>query len=184
MEASEKVELLIETKAWSDLTVDEKAMVIDVLGSQDQYNALRDVHFALLGAGKVSIRPDAGVLRNLQDRFRERNAPIRSFSVFYYRLPAFVVMVLVAIAAFAGWIGARFTTEPVRITDVLTKHDTVFVASRPDTVVLTEVKYRTVIREIPVNVSISQAASREPEVNGMNMKETEALQTLLVSGSE
>jgi hypothetical protein len=183
MEASEKVEQLIGTKAWNDLTVDEKAMVIDVLGSRDQYNTLRDVHFALLASEKVSIKPNANILNNLHGRFREKNSPARSSSVFSYRMPAFAALVLVVIAAFAGWIGAKYTVDPVTMTDVVTKHDTVFVASRPDTVLLTAVRYKTIIKEVPVNVSLSQNTT-QAESSGMNMKETEALQTLLVSGSE
>lgn len=183
MEPSEKVEQLIETKAWSELTVDEKAMVTDVLGSQDQYNALRDVHFALLGSEKVSIKPNANTLNNLHERFREKNSQGRSFALFSYRMPAIAAVAFIAIAAFVGWLGARYTVKPVTITDVVTKHDTIFVAARPDTVFLTRVRYKTIVKEVPVSVSISQNTI-PAESSGMNMKETEALQTLLVSGSE
>jgi hypothetical protein len=184
METSEKIDQLIETKSWTDLSVDEKAFVIDILGSQEQYHALREVHFSLLNSERDDgMTLDGKMLNNLRKKFRAKHSSV-SFNMFQVRVPAYLTAILIFFAAGVAWYMGAKSVKPFLTTQVIHDVDTLFVASKPDTIYRDKIIYKTVqIKSTPAVAVVSEVQPRSVEV-GVNMKETEALQNLLVSGSE
>jgi hypothetical protein len=185
METQEKIDQLIETKSWSDLSVDEKTFVVDVLGSEEQYHAMRDVHFALTNsAADGPGATDARILKNLKKKFRAKHSETTSFYAMRFGMPAYAAVLLLIVVGAGAWYAGLNSSAPVATSKIVYQTDTVLVASTPDTVYRDRVIYKTVhVATQPTLVAASTEKREEAEV-GISMRETEPLQNLLVSGSE
>ena len=183
METSERIDQLIATKNWNELTVDERAFVVDVLGSEEQYRAMRDVHFALLGTPKITTRPSIKTIRNLKTEFKRRRAVAWSPMAFITaEIPAYMGVAIAFGVAMMTWHLGRRSVDPQIKTATVYQVDTVFVASKPDTVFISKIV--TVVKQMPVPADIARSEPAREKPASVNMKETEALENLLVSGSE
>jgi hypothetical protein len=184
MEISEKIDQLVQTKKWSELTPDEKTFVVDVLGSEDQYHALRDVEFALPDARARHLAADPAILKRLKHRYLARHAQYGFSNAFQLRVPAYgAAIAVLLIGCFSWYIGMKSST-PAVTTKVVHHIDTLMLASKPDTVYVDRIVYKTVqVKSAPEVATVSKKNTGPGEL-GVNMKESEALQHLLVSGSE
>ena len=65
-ENSWRIEALLESKAFGELTAEEKEFVLKELGSEEQYHVLRKIGAALV-AEKADLSPDPRVLTKLHN---------------------------------------------------------------------------------------------------------------------
>jgi hypothetical protein len=99
-----------------------------------------------------------------------------------WSVPAWAAILALVVAGGAGWYAGTSTgPQEVYVDRIVAKTDTVLVASRPDTVVIERVVYRNIPTLLPVTVG-QPAPTRTPASKGVNMKEKEELDKLLVSG--
>jgi hypothetical protein len=187
METEDRLERLIQSKAWSDLLEGEKEFVLQELGSEASYHAFRKTHLAMATFGKAKLLPDPRVLASLQSKMKQHHEQVSFFNrVFLFKVPAYAVVVLIGFISFFAWLGRSHPQSMVTESPVIQK-DTVYIASAPDTVYLTKVIYRNVYREqkaaVISVVENSDSGNMKSSV-GVSMKEKEELYNLLVSGSE
>jgi hypothetical protein len=184
MEASEKIDQLVQAKKWSELTTEEKTFVVDVLGSEEQFQGLREVHFALTAAKTGNIRPDDVVLKRLKSEFRAKHARTEFSNAFQVRVPAYAAVIVIFLIGSLAWYAGFKSSRPIVTTQVIRQVDTLLLASKPDTVYVDKIIYKAMhVKNTSAVAAVSEVKSQSPEI-GVNMKETEALQNLLVSGSE
>jgi hypothetical protein len=183
MKPQEQIEELLLSKSFDALTPDEKVLVLRELGSVSEYEAMRKI--ALSSGRSENLTPDPRILKTLQHTMREKQP--QSMPLFTFRVPAYATAIMILIAIGTTWLLTRSSTlPPVRVTEI--QHDTVYLASKPDTVYVDRVVYRTarMKKYFPENLTTrSSAPAREPSVEtiGVSMKEQEELERLLVSGS-
>jgi hypothetical protein len=190
MTKEDKLDALINTKAFDQLTNDERMFVLEELGSETQYDAMRKVSLALI-TSKVELSPDPRTLLALQgkmkDRYRQQDHQAWGRTILAWRLPAYAASLLVlAVAVSSWWIGRRNVEKAVRIVETV-RRDTIFVASTPDTVFKDRFIYRTIVKkEIQKDVVYLVRGAEPPSSDGIgvSMKEKQDLELLLVSGSK
>ena len=186
----EKIEKLLEAKTFQQLNDEERTLVLKILGSEEQYHAMRRVTLALI-TSKVDLSPDPQTLRSLEDRMDQA----KKFSwshVFTFRVPAYAAFLLAGVVAAITSL-TLYPREKVstKIVEVI-KRDTVLVtrvAVEIDTVYRDHIIYRRVREAFPTDRNylrvVKKVATDEPEIEtGVSMKDKPELETLLVSGSE
>lgn len=183
MEKESKLEELLINKSYHELTAEEQLFVQEELGSEAQYTAMRKVSLALI-TSKVDLSPDPFIVKSLQGHMRERQTATKR-SLFTWQMPAYATLVLViSVGMFSWWLGSRQQTPTVKIVELI-KHDTVFLTGAADTLFKDRIVYRTVVKrekrkaQIQLATKINEAATPD---RGVNMKEKQDLELLLVSG--
>ncbi len=179
---SERIEELLESKSFSALSEEEKAMVIQELGSEQEYTRLRKISVALVS--KTDLSPDPRTLLRLHQALADTHRMSWLQQIIGYRVPAWSLVPAVAslMILFSVFTNEDETKENVFITVT----DTVFVKSAPDTVFLERaiVRYR---QAKPARVSdysiVRNIGEKNSGSEGVNMKEKEELEPFLVSGS-
>lgn len=181
----DKLDALLKNKSYQELTKEEQTFVQEELGSEAQYNAMRKVSLALI-TSKVDLSPDPFIVKSLQQHMHEQRVVVRE-SFFTWKMPAYATFVLVVVVGvFTWWLGSRQEPSPVANVVEVIKRDTVFLTSAPDTVFKDRVIYRTVFRSENSAAQIQFATKGDDVVahgRGVNMKEKQDLELLLVSGS-
>lgn len=179
--ALDRFEALLKQHAYEALSQQEKEWVKQFVASQEEYESMRkagqslELHFSPTSPTAA----DHAVLASLQKRFHLRNEPQaqRKWSV-----PAWAAMLALFVVGGSSWYAGMATgPREVYVDRIVSKTDTVLVASRPDTVVIERVVYRNVPMLMPVSVR-QPAPARNPVTKGINMKDKEELEKLLVSG--
>ena len=185
-EREEKLEKLLASKTFDALTPDERRLVLEEIGSEEEYLAMQRVSYAL-DEITDKVAPDREIIGSLQRRMG-RN-PSRSIlpALLGAKLPAYAtVLLIILFSSLAWWIGGNRFSEP-RIVERV-KPVTVYV-ERIDTFYRERIIYREVKRAIPPgqkNLEVADATQDEKAVKevGISMKERQELEMLLVSGSE
>jgi hypothetical protein len=186
----DRLERLLESKTWNELTAEEKTFVIEELGSEEQYNAIRKVSLALVSMHKADLSPDPSLEKKLRKKLAEKHAVAPLWqSVFQLRVPALASALLVIVTALTSWyFGKQFATQPERSPQIVHVTDTVYLQTKPDTIVVERVRYRSMQRtndQEKVFTVVNQVKHTETEsVKSINMKEKEELENFLVSGSD
>ncbi len=181
----ERLEQLIQFKSYSELSMEEKEWVGQWVVSIDEYDNLR--------SSEIDIRqyfqnarvadPDSEILAQLTSRLR-RIKSRQNTGLFWQLKPSLgAILMSVLLGGLGWWIGksTKNNHQPQTFNPVIL-HDTIFIASKPDTIYTEKViyKYRPVILTQSANADVSKSA----EKNGISMKEKEELEKLLVSGTE
>ncbi|HYG02475.1 MAG TPA: hypothetical protein VD927_08510 [Chryseosolibacter sp.] len=182
MKISEEIDLLTQTKKWNELTAEERKLVEAEIGGESSYGHLRTVFFAIEEREGIALRPKQETLDSLKKAFRKHHQRDSLIAVvFSMKVPVFASIVLTAILCAAAWYFGRTSMPPVKPTTItLEKTDTVFV-TRPDTITLTRVVYKTVYKDRPVVAAVT--AKKSDYAKGVSMKEKEELDNFLVSGT-
>jgi hypothetical protein len=183
-EKEQKLERLLEEKSFDQLTHDEKEVVLQEFGSEEQYRLARKIGPALVKL-KTGLSPDPWILASLQDQVKIHRRPSLWAGFFQARVPAYVMAgVCLAIVVMMWWLKPVPEPAPVSVRRV---RDTVYVASAPDTVYRRKIVYRyryvTVAAPTPAPAS-ARVAEPVAESAGVTMKDKEELEKLLVSGSD
>ncbi|MBP9924991.1 MAG: hypothetical protein KBF45_03300 [Cyclobacteriaceae bacterium] len=181
----EKLESLLQGKAFEELTAEEKSWVGQWIESEVEYNNLRKSEGAIRKrlADVGPITPNPKLLSRLKAQLSAQQANLK-IHWWQVRSPGWSTLLIAIIFGMTGWwIGsspAKLKVEQAYLPTVV--YDTVYLASKPDTVFVNHVVYRerpiltkTTYQPMPNNVEVS--------AKGINMKEKEELENLLVSGS-
>jgi len=187
MEKYEKLEQLLQQYSYKELSAEDKQVVQQFVHSEEAYESLRhaaqqlDAHF-----GKLELTPGPQVWRRIKKTWEEDSAHVRSNHWVKTPLPANVAVLLLIGVGSLCWIGgSRYTsTNQISVRPAAPQADTVYIATKPDTVVRERVIYverkSQFARTLPVANTVLQD---HPASKGINMKEKEELEKLLVSGS-
>ncbi|MBL0741928.1 hypothetical protein [Chryseolinea lacunae] len=186
-ENEQRLEQLLGEKSFDALTPEEKDFVLKEFGSEEQYTLARKIGRALVNQ-KTGLSPDPWVLTALQQHLKEKHRPSFWHSVVHAQVPAYA-MALVCVLAVAGvWIlSSGNNPAPPSIVTTRVVHDTVFVASLPDTVIRNRVVYRDVampLQKLNYAAAKTETVGNPPVAQGVTMKDKEELDKLLVSGSD
>lgn len=176
----EVFERLVSEKRYAELSGDELKLVNQFITNEEEYDAFR---MSGLDMKKwFRENPVVGAtdktLSGLKQEFKRAHQPQISFA--WWK-----VTVGYAVAAFVfglggWWLGqSEKPTTLTRIERVLVP-DTIYVATKPDTVVREKIIYR----DRPVILTTTNQLIETPVTKGVSMKEKEELDKLLVSGTE
>jgi hypothetical protein len=186
----DRLDNLLGSKTWNELTAEEKTFVIEELGSEEQYNALRKVSLALVHTPKADLSPDPSIEKALKKKLKEKHSTATLWqSVFQFKVPAFASALLLILTAASSWhFGNKFSTQTEPAPRIVHVTDTVYVKSAADTVIVERVQYRYIqTKQEPDHAfsivnQVKQASTEDAK--GINMKEKEELDNFLVSGSD
>jgi hypothetical protein len=183
----DKLENLLQSKTWSELTDDERQFILAKLGNEEVFTSFRKVDLALNRFSKSKINPRADTLRALRNTVREQKQSKSALSaIFNFKIPAYAAVLALIAISLGSWffLSSNQKNNITYLTRI--QRDTVFLKSQPDTVTITKVHYRTrTVRLDPVIVNSVPEHQAESEIPvSVSMKEKEALDNLLVSGTE
>jgi hypothetical protein len=176
----EKIDLLLSTKVWEELSPDEKVFAIQVFGSEEQYVLMRKIGQTLVSE-RSNLSPDPKIFSHLATEFGSVHPPVWK-RVVQWRVPAYAIVVPIALIAALVWWPHPRTEAPAK--HIVQVADTVYIKQSPDTVFI----QRTVIKYLPQkpktpSFTIIKTSEQDEHIDGVNMKENEELEKLLVSGS-
>jgi hypothetical protein len=183
MSNEEKLEQLVRGKNWLDLTDEERKFVYQELGSEELFCNLQQVEINLRQRSD-NIVPNKKSLQLLQSKFRNHHHKHSWVSnVMSFSMPAYASLSLVVLAVWIGWLVGNAFEKPAIVYQKITTTDTVYLASKPDTVFLTKIVYKSPASQPPVFTSVNDS-NIAPVNNGVSMQEKELLNSFIVSGSE
>jgi hypothetical protein len=183
MEDLDRLDQLLKQRPFKSLSQEERNYVFQFVDSEEEYNALQNTEVELRKFGKsgADLRPRkdtwSGIRRTLSKK--EENE-----KQFWLRpvIPAYAVaLLLIAVGVAGWWSGVKFGSEKMLVEKIVTHVDTLRIVSRPDTIVREKFIYLPLQ---PVVTDASQSLKDESiTAKGVNMKDKEELERLLVSGS-
>lgn len=187
MEKIEKLESLLQLYAYADLSAADKEWVQELVSSEEEYEALRETNkqLALHVNGRLNFAPSPEILKRIKLSTRAKRKPLFISTWLQSPLPSYATLLLtIFVGSLAWWVGTQ-RTKLITVERIKSRIDTVYLASKPDTIVREKIIY------IKVNVSQTQALQASTksdqqdavEHRGVTMKEKEELGKLLVSGS-
>ncbi len=179
----ERIEHLLSTKGWEDLSTEEKEFAIQELGSEEQYALMRKIGQTLVSE-RPNLSPDPKILAHLHAELNELHPSLWK-RVLQWRVPGYAMVIpLVAFVVILYRWPSKDTQADLRGSAIIRETDTVYISKAPDTVYIerTEVRY---VRQQPVTPVYTVVKTDESPKgsDGVSMKENEELEKLLVSGS-
>ena len=180
----EKLEDLVSTKLFANLSVEEKQFVLNVLGSEEEFNTLRRIHASLrdhLVVTSVEAAPD--VLIALQRKLREsKKGSFLLPAILQFRIPAYAALVLAAMVGFLTAMVSNVSSvkQPLVVLPKV-ERDTVYITNT-DTVYRERLLIKYVRVPAPAEPEMVTASSKSDKILGVSMKDKEELDRLLVSG--
>lgn len=183
MEDIDRLEQLLKQRPFKSLTEEERNLVFRFVSSEEEYDSLRSTEMDLRKFAKsgAEIRPRKDTLSKVKKTISQNHEKEK---LFWLRptVPAYAMMVLVIVVGAVGWwAGAKYGSEKVLVEKVIPRIDTLRIVSKPDTVVKERIIY---LPMQPVVTAVNQAEKSESlTAKGVNMKDKEELERLLVSGS-
>ena len=180
----EKLEDLVNTKLFANLSSEEKQFVLDVLGSEEQFNTLQRIHASLLDHPAVSsVEPSPDVLIALQRKLREtRKESFLLPAIFQFRIPAYAALILAAmVGSLTAMVSNGSSVKQPLVTVPKVERDTVYI-TKTDTVYRERLLIKYVRVPAPAEPEMVTASSKSDRILGVSMKDKEELDRLLVSG--
>lgn len=181
----EKLESLLQSKSYDALTSEEKIWVGQWIASEGVYNNLRkaegEIQSYFKGASSLTPAPETLLHLKAQLHARQSSLPLHWWQVATPRWSAILLTITFGIAGW--WIGSyQKKSDPIQASLPVIVRDTVYLAIKPDTVFVQQVIYRE-RSVLAKTVKQLEPLSSEAPARGINMKEKEELENLLVSGS-
>jgi hypothetical protein len=184
----DKLESLIQSKSWNELSEDEKQFVLEMLGSEVSFEAFRKTNIAISDSAKADIVPEPKVLLSLKRKFNNvRPQETLLDKIIFFKMPAYAVVAMLAVTILVMWLDKHSDSNVQVALKSPVQRDTVFLPSTPDTVFVTKVIYRFkdhTTKTPMITVVKNTDRTENTSAVGVNMKEKEELDNLLVSGSE
>ncbi len=176
----EDFERLVSEKQYSELSADELKLVNQFITKEQEYDAFRMSGFNMKKWFREN--PVAGVtdktFSDLSQEFKRAHQSQISFS--WWKVSVGYTVAAIVFGFCGWWLGqSEKPTSLSRIEHVLVR-DTIYVATKPDTVVREKIIYR----DRPVILTTTNRQNDAPITKGVSMKEKEELDKLLVSGTE
>jgi len=179
----DKLEDLLKKKSFQELSIDEKAWVMDFFESEQEYEQFRNTELFLKNlSDSKALSPEKRIFTALKSEMKRKHETVAVW--WNFSVPAYASALLVlGFTAFGWWIGQ---TKPAEIVErVVVKSDTVFVSSKPDTVFIQKIviqKPQEAFYSVTESNSVLQSITT-PANHGVSMKDNEELESLLVSGN-
>jgi hypothetical protein len=186
MENFENFEQLLLQRSYAELTEDEKQWVNLFVDSEAEYESLRQTNHQMRNyfSNKAVLIPSPKVWTAIKSDLALAKKPSSRSYWLSTPLPAYATLsLLVAVGVLCWYGGSNFNSPKVPESQIVTRIDTVFIASKPDTIVRERIVY---LKATPAPAIIQASTSQSqdvPATKGINMKEKEELERLLVSGS-
>lgn len=180
----EKLEDLVSTKLFANLSAEEKRFVLDVLGSEDQFNILQRIHSSLRDLPAVaSVEPAPDVLMALRRRLREtKKGSLHLAAILQFRIPVYAALILaVMVGSLTALVSNGSSMQQPMVTAPKMERDTVYVTNT-DTVYRERLLIKYVRVPAPAEAQMVTASSKSDKILGVSMKDNEELDRLLVSG--
>lgn len=181
----EKLEDLVSTKSFANLSAEERQFVLDVLGSEEQFNTLQRIHESLRDQPVVaSVEPAPDVLIGLQRMLREtKKGSFLLPAILQFKIPAYAALIL---AAMVGSLTAMVSNgssvkQPLVTVPPKVERDTVYITNT-DTVYRERLLIKYVRVPALAEPEMVTASSKSDRILGVSMKDKEELDRLLVSG--
>jgi hypothetical protein len=180
----DKIENLLHTKTFLELTSEEKTWIRQWIESEAEYENLRKSearikqHF--IDANEFISKPNG--LAELKANLRKQTR--QSLNWWQVKVPAWSTLLVAGCFAFGAWWFTSSSVKPIVEQQIVSSivYDTVYVASKPDTVFVQHLVYKE--RPVLLTKTVNQVSTKSAtNSNGINMKEKEELENLLVSGS-
>lgn len=181
----DKIENLLRNKTFDQLSPDEKFWVSQWIESETEYENLCKADSQIrhyFFSSKIDAPDSAtlGTLTNYLRRLESKKQPRLSWQL---KPSVGALLMSVLFGSLGWWIGQSTGEKPQTQTfNPVVVHDTIFVASKPDTIFTEKVVYKT--RPVILTRSGNIDVNKQIEKNGINMKEKEELEKLLVSGDQ
>ena len=186
MENLEKFEWLLEKRSYSELTEEERQWVKNFVSSEFEYESLRKVnsHLDNYFSDKDKIVPSSKVWRAIKSHITLAKRSSEKSYWIAAPMPAYATLILLIVVCASSWYGgARYSSPIVTTRQILQRVDTVFITSKPDTVIRERIIYLKA-NSAPASLQVSNKYTEDVSPKkGVNMKEKENLEELLVSGS-
>ena len=184
MDELDKLEHLLRDKNFAALTTEEKTWVSQWIESEAEYENMRrsESRIKQQFSNATELIPEPSRINELKATLRKRAN--QSLNWWQVKVPAWsTVLVALCFGVGGWWLTSLRNQSIVQPQEVLTSivYDTVFVAAKPDTVFVQQVVYKE--QPVLLTKSVKQIESKNTLSNGINMKEKEELENLLVSGS-
>ncbi len=183
MENREILEQLLEHYSYEELANEERAWV-NTFSSQEEYEALRLLNKHLNFSYKEKMKPRPETWQKIKTYQRINSKGFRVFEWFKWPVPLYAHATMLAVVGTVFfWMGSKHSSSTIFLDRILTKVDTVFVPTKADTIFKQKIVYIKVVA--PSNPSSEIEPVRKAVVSkGVNMKDKEELEKLLVSGLE
>jgi hypothetical protein len=187
MDNYEKFEQLLVQHSFKELSPEEMMVARSFINSEEEYESLRLTHEKLNSyfskQTKISSNPETW--RKIKSTWKESSMPVHRYHWIKTPMPAYATLLLVVSVGLVGWYsGSRFSSPKIHVQQVKSQVDTVFIASKPDTVVQERIIYLKSESQATPSLGVaSRMVSDHPTTKGVSMKEKEELERLLVSGS-
>jgi hypothetical protein len=182
----ERLELLIQSKSFVELNREEREWIGKWINSPDEYENLRssEIEIRQYFLNTKVADPDSETLIHLTKHLRMTKSR-QSSGLSWLLKPSFgAVLMSVLFGCLGWWIGQSTNEKSQQQTfNPIIVHDTIYVASKPDTIYTEKVVYKDRPVILTRNLGTTDV-NKSIEKNGINMKEKEELEKLLVSGTE
>ncbi len=185
MENFEEFEELLRQRSYAELTENEKQWVTQFISSEAEYESLRQADRQLnhYVTATRKLTPSPKIWAAIKNDIAQNK---KAAKVYWLNtsIPAYATLVLLMVVGIFSWYGgSNYNSTTVYEPKIVTHIDTVFIASKPDTIVRERIVY---LKTYPTPAIIQASTKRlenMPATKGINMKEKEELERLLVSGS-
>ncbi len=186
----ERLERLIKSKSYYELSNEEKMWLSLWIDSPSDYEMLRtsETQIRRYFLDNRISPPDPKILSQLKTHLKTNSIRWQEPRLWWQLKPSVGVALVAVIFGFAGWWVGQVThgdnLPGAKVQSSVTVRDTIYIMSKPDTIFSEKVIYRD--RPITLTRSIDQNRSdvKPSQLNGINMKEKEELEKLLVSGTD
>lgn len=182
----ERLELLIQSKSFVELNREEREWIGKWINSPGEYENLRssEIEIRQYFLNTKVADPDSETLIHLTKRLRMTKSRQSSGKYWLLKPSLGAVIMSVLFGSLGWWIGQSTNEKSQQQTfSPIIVHDTIYVASKPDTIYTEKVVYKDRPVILTRNLGTTDV-NKSIEKNGINMKEKEELEKLLVSGTE
>jgi hypothetical protein len=183
----EKLEWLMKSKSYTELSNEEREWVSQWMESASEYDLLRKSEIQMrqyFDDSKIDP-PASSTLAQLVNHLKKKNR-MQQAGVWWQIKPSLSTWALAILFGCVGWWIGQSASSPVAQQEVITStivRDTIYIASKVDTIFMEKVIYKDRPVILTKNNSIKELKNTSGS-NGINMKEKEELEKLLVSGTD
>lgn len=184
MEKIDKLEKLLRTCSYAELSVEQRREISEYVNSEEEYESMRLVnqHLKDENSRSLPLAPSPEVLKRIKGHVRSTSS-VGLWKWLSLPVPTYATAAIaIAVGVGCWWAGSSRKPQPTLVEKTERIVDTVYFSSRPDTIFIDRVVYIPE-KEAPV-AGVTDIGNQPtvPTSRGISMKEKEELERLLVSG--
>jgi hypothetical protein len=186
----ERLERLVQTRSFQELTSEERNFVLKEFESEEQYTAMRKISPILeeMIFNEKEIQPRPSTLEILKQNISVDTSTDSFWTrLFEWKVPAYATILATAIGCLLTWWITIKPATKISIKPSGAEIDTVYLISKPDTIYKEKIVYQFVKAAAEKKPPVQEQPGLVDEKNisrlGVSMKDKEELEKLLVSGS-